>query len=143
MYKLTYRNKFDREEKTIVGTTEENCIEKYRRETAAIPQNYEVVSIVNDEKPFDEKSYNDTVKEKSEKVIEEIQKVVKSMLKKPYTDSQKKREKIIKTESAVGKYIIKNIYNGKNCVVVDGKVIINCSNDRFLIEPTEEWFLSA
>lgn len=143
MYKLTYRNKFDKEERTLTGTTEENCIEKYRREVAALPKNYEVISIVNDEEATEEKSYNDTVKEKAEKVIEEIEKTVKSMLKKPYTNSQKKREKIIKTESSVGKYIKNNLYNGKDFVVIQEKVVVNCGYDRFLIEPTEEWFLSA
>ena len=69
MYKLTYRNKFDREEKVLTGTTKEKCIEKYRREVAMLPQNYEIVSIVNDEDITEEKSYNDTVKEKAEKVI--------------------------------------------------------------------------
>lgn len=142
MYKLTYRNKFDREEKILTGTTEESCIEKYRREVAALPQNYEVVSIANDEEATEEKSYNDTVKEKAEKVIEEIEKTVKSMLKKPYTDNGKIRSKTIKADNSTLKYIKNNYCNEKDFIIISEKVVINCGY-RIQIEPTEEWFLSA
>lgn len=142
MYKLTYRNKFDREEKILTGTTEEKCIEKYRREVTALPQNYEVVSIVNDEEETGEKSYNDTVKEKAEKVIEEIEKTVKSMIKKPYTDSGKIRNKTIKEHNSVLKYIRNNYCNGNDFIIISEKVIVNCGY-CIQIEPTEEWFLSA
>lgn len=142
MYKLTYKNKFDNEEKSLTGTTEESCIEKYRRETAALPQNYEVVSIVNDEDIVKEKSYNDTVKEKAEKVIEEIEKTVKSMLKKPYTDNGKIRNKTIKAHSDILKYIKNNYCNGKDFIIISEKVVVNCGY-CIQIEPTEEWFLSA
>ena len=142
MYKLTYKNKFDNEEKILTGTTEESCIEKYRRETAALPQNYEVVSIVNDEEETEEKSYNDTVKEKAEKVIAEIEKTVKAMLKKPYTDNGKIRRKIIKADNSILKYIKSNYCNGKDFIIISEKVVVNCGY-RIDIEPTEEWFLSA
>lgn len=143
MYKLTYRNKFDREEKILTGSTKESCIEKYRREVAALPQNYEVISIVNDEESeAKDKSYSDTVKEKAEKVIEEIEKNVKSMLKKPYTDNQKKRNKTIKAHSDILKYIKNNYCNGKDFIIVSEKVVVNCGY-CIQIEPTEEWFLNA
>lgn len=142
MYKLTYRNKFDREEKILTGITEESCVEKYRREVAALPQNYEVVSIVNDDDEVEEKSYNDTVKEKAEKVIEEIERTVKSMLKKPYTDSGKIRSKTIKAHNSILKYIKNNYYNGKDYIIISEKVIVNCGY-CIQIEPTEEWFLNA
>ena len=141
MYKLTYRNKFDREEKVFTGTTEEKCIEKYKREVASLPQNYEVVSIVNDEET-EEKTHNDKVKEKAEKIIEEIEKTVKSMLKKPYTDSGKIRNKTIKAHSDILKYIKNNYCKGKDYIVISGKVVVNCDY-CIQIEPTEEWFLSA
>ena len=142
MYKLTYRNKFDREEKILIGTTEEKCIEKYRREVAALPQNYEVVSIVNDEEVVEEKSYNDTVKEKAEKVIEEIEKTVKLMIKKPYAGSGKMRSKTINAHSNILKYIKNNYCNGKDFIIISEKVVVNCGY-CIQIEPTEEWFLSA
>lgn len=141
MYILTYRNKIDKEEKTLTGTTEEKCIEKYRREVTSLPQNYEIVSIVNDEE-IEEKTHNDTVKEKAEKVIEEIEKTVKSMLKKPYTDSGKIRNKTIKAHSDILKYIKNNYCNGKDFIVISEKVVVNCDY-CIQIEPTEEWFLSA
>ena len=141
MYKLTYRNKFDGEEKVLTGTTEEKCIEKYKREVASLPQNYEIISIINDEEPK-EKSYNDTVKEKAEKVIEEIEKTVKSMIKKPYTDGGKIRSKTIKAHNSVLKYIKNNYCNGKDFIIISEKVIVNCDY-CIQIEPTEEWFLSA
>lgn len=142
MYKLTYRNKFDREEKVLIGTTKEKCIEKYRREVAMLPQNYEIVSIVNDEDITEEKTYNNTVKEKAEKVIDEINKTVESMLKKPYTDSGKMRSKTIKADNSILKYIKSNYCNGKDFIIISEKVVINCGY-RIDIEPTEEWFLSA
>lgn len=141
MYKLIYKNKFDKEEKIITGMTEEKCIEKYRREVASLPQNYEVVSIVND-KETEEKTHNDKVKEKAEKIIEEIEKTVKSMLKKPYTDNGKIRNKTIKAHSDILKYIKNNYCNGKDFIIISEKVVVNCGY-CIQIEPTEEWFLSA
>ena len=141
MYKLTYRNKFDREEKVLTGTTEEKCIEKYKREVASLPQNYEVVSIVNFEET-EEKTHNDKVKEKAEKIIEEIEKTVKSMLKKPYTDNGKIRKKTKKAHSDILKYIKNNYCNGKDFIIISEKVVVNCGY-CIQIEPTEEWFLSA
>lgn len=140
MYKLIYKNKFDKEEKIITGMTEEKCIEKYRREVASLPQNYEVVSIVNDEE--EEKTHNDKVKEKAEKIIEEIEKTVKSMLKKPYTDNGKIRNKTIKAHSDILKYIKNNYCNGKDFIIISEKVVVNCGY-CIQIEPTEEWFLNA
>ena len=136
MYKLTYKNKFDNEEKILTGTTEEKCIEKYKREVASLPQNYQVVSIVNDEEETEEKSYNDTVKEKAEKVIAEIEKTVKAMLKKPYTDNGKIRRKIIKADNSILKYIKSNYCNGKDFIIISEKVVVNCGY-RIDIEPTE------
>lgn len=141
MYKLTYRNKFDKEEKIITGMTEEKCIEKYRREVASLPQNYEVVSIVNDEET-EEKTHNDKVKEKAEKIIDEINKTVKLMLKKPYTDSGKIRNKTIKAHSDILKYVKNNYCNGKDFIIISEKVVVNCGY-CIQIEPTEEWFLNA
>ena len=142
MYRLTYRNKIDKEEKTLTGTTEGKCIEKYRREVASLPQNYEIISVINDEKETEEKTHNDTVKEKAEQVIKEIEKAVVSMIKKPYTNSGKIRNKTIKAHSDILKYIKNNYCNGKDFIIISEKVVVNCDY-CIQIEPTEEWFLSA
>lgn len=100
MFRLTYRDKTTKKEEVIYGNSEEHCIDKYRRTTTALSDNYEVLSIVDEDKEEQSQLYENYLvrrDEEAKKVIDIIDKTVQSMIKKPYTNSLKKRSKTIRT----------------------------------------------
>lgn len=82
---------------------------------------------------------NDIVKEKAEKINEDITKTVKLMRERPYMSSEKKREKIIKAEPSVVKYIRNHFFEGKVFLIIENKVVVNCGCDSFFITPAGDW----
>lgn len=146
MFRLTYQDKTTKKEEVIYGNSEEHCIDKYRRTITALSDNYKVLSIVNEDEEEKSQLYENYLvrrDEEAKRVIGIIEKTVQSMIKKPYTNSSKKRNKTIRTTEYICRYVRKHYCDNKNWIVIDEKVEVSIGMDKIYISPTDEWYERA
>lgn len=146
MFRLTYQNKITKREEVIYGNNEQHCIEKYRRVVTALSDNYEVLSIVDEDEEERSQLYESYLirrDEEAKRVIDIIEKTVQSMIKKPYTNSSKKRDKTIRITEYICRYVKKHYCGDKSWMVVDEKVEVSIEMDEISIRPTDEWYENA
>lgn len=146
MYQLLYLD--GAEQKTIEKESEQHTIDIFRRIASVCPNNYKVVSIVNLEEQAQIKSYEESKQNYINDMVNQIQKTVKALIKKPYNS---KNQLITKTIDIKHGFInaiennIKQLYSKNDyCYIADNKIEIYIAyGNRIQINATQDYFMSA
>lgn len=150
MYQLNYQCKNNNEILTIKAMTENKAIELYKREISINPEGYKVINIIDLDQLESDKQYKKAIENNITEVIKQVDKIVKSLIKKPYNKNNKiidDKEIIIKNKSIINdiKVKLENTYNKieNNLYMYDNKINIFVSCDIIKIYPTYEYFMQA
>lgn len=150
MYQLNYQFKNNNEILTIEAKTEEKAIELYRREISINAEGYKIINIVNLDQMEAEKEYIKIKENCINDTMKQIDKIVKSLIKKPYNKNGKiidNKQVTITNKSIINdiKNKLENTYNkiDNYLYMYDNKINIYLNSDIIKIYPTNEYYMQA
>lgn len=150
MYQLNYQFKNNNEILTIKAMTEEKAIELFKRETSINSEGYKVINIIDLDQLEAEKEYIKIKENCINDTIKQVDKIVKSLIKKPYNKNNKiidDKQVIIKNKSIINdiKNKLENTYNkiDNYLYMFDDKINICILDDIIKIYPTYDYFMQA
>ena len=150
MYQLNYQCKNNNEILTIEAMTEEKTIKLFRRETSINPEGYKIINIIDLDQLEAEKEYIKIKENCINDTIKQIDKIVKSLIKKPYNKNGKiidNKQVIINNKSIINdiKNKLENTYSkiDNYLYMYDDKINIYLNSDIIKIYPTDDYYMQA
>lgn len=150
MYQLNYQCKNSNEILTIEAMTENKVIELYRREISINPEGYKIINIIDLYQLEEEKEYIKIKENCINDIMNQVNKIVKSLIKKPYNKNGKiidNKQVTINNKSIINdiKNKLENAYNKVDnyLYMYDNKINIYLNSDIIKIYPTNDYYMQA
>jgi hypothetical protein len=151
MFKIKYLDKATNtiEEKIYNTNNEDRALELYRRDISINSAGYAIKEIINLEELELQKAYEQMKDNTVNEAVKQIQKIIKSLIKKPYNSKNEMVYKVVEVKNNVIDRVKKEIEkiadpaNWENGYIAEGKIEINIISKTIQLHATREYFLQA